>query len=130
MLMTADDFVRLRNSTKPTEYERAANEEAADNVWFDVIRQHPDMRKWVAHNKTVSIRVLQVLAVDTDTDVRCMVATKNKLTPELFDFLSQDEYPGVRQRIACNKNCPTPILQKLSANPNGIVASAATGRLR
>ncbi len=53
MINSADDFVRLRCSEDRNEYERAAWDEAPLEVWLDVIERFPDMRFWVACNKTV-----------------------------------------------------------------------------
>jgi hypothetical protein len=44
-------------------------------VWLGVIRDYPDMRFWVAQNKTVPVSILGVLAADDDQRVRSMVAT-------------------------------------------------------
>ena len=129
MSPTADEFVRLRASTTPADYLRAANEDATDSVWLEVVQQHPEMRFWVAQSKTVPVSILQLLAADADSKVRSMVAMKNKLTPELFDLLSRDDDPGVRERIARNKRCPVSLLKRLSSDVDELVALAARDRL-
>lgn len=98
MIESAEEFVRLRTSSLPEEYLRAAEEEATTNVWIDVIQRYPGMRSWVAHNKSVPIEVLALLAVDPDPDVRSVVADRRKLTPELFRQLSADPDEAVRAR--------------------------------
>lgn len=65
--MTAKEFVRLRLSEDSADYLRAA------------------------HNKTVPIEVLAILARDPDARVRRWVATKNKLSPEFMMALAADE---------------------------------------
>ena len=52
MIKTAEEFVNLRCSEHPDEYSRAARETAGINVWYDVIQKYPDMKEWVAYNKT------------------------------------------------------------------------------
>ena len=103
MISTAEEFVRLRTSDNPQEYSRAASEHAERAVWLDIVGRFPEMRIWVAHNKTVPIEVLDVLAHDLDPAVRLAVAMKNKLSDDLFLLLASDIDDGVRQRISCNK---------------------------
>lgn len=76
MIESADEFVRLRSSEDPAEYQRAAREEAAESTWLEVIDRFPDMRFWVAQNKTVPLSVLEILRHDADERVRSMVTSK------------------------------------------------------
>ena len=128
MITTAEEFVRLRESDKPDEYQRAAHEAAPVEVWHDVISRYPHMRMWVAHNKTVPIRVLEILANDSDPDVRAMVAMKRKLTPELQLLLAADSDEGVRGRLANNAEETTEVL-KTANGASGPAAEAAARRL-
>jgi len=73
---SADEFVRLRTSADPAEYERAAHDEAAERTWRDVIARFPEMRLWVPQNKTVPLSVLENLRNDPDQRVRDMVRAK------------------------------------------------------
>ena len=97
---SADEFVRLRESTNPAEYHRAGHEEATLEVWRDVIERYPDMRKWVAYNKTVPLEILATLASDPDWYVRSTVAMKRKLTPDLLDQLAADKSKSIRMQVA------------------------------
>jgi hypothetical protein len=76
VIKSADEFVRLRTSEDPEEYGRAARDEASEATWLEVIERFPDMRRWVAHNKTVPLSILEVLRQDPDEDVVWMVRTK------------------------------------------------------
>ncbi|GAB1644409.1 hypothetical protein [Krasilnikovia sp. MM14-A1259] len=76
MIESADEFVRLRTSEDPAEYRRAANEPAAEAIWREVIDRFPQMRFWVAQNKTVPLSILEVLRRDPDERVRSMVRAK------------------------------------------------------
>ncbi len=51
-------------------YGRAAEDEASEGVWRDVVDRFPDMRFWVAQNKTVPVSVLEELRNDQDAWVR------------------------------------------------------------
>jgi hypothetical protein len=125
MIESAEEFVTLRTSSLPDEYIRAAQEEATICVWIDVMQRYPEMRSWMAHNKSVPIEVLAMLALDPDPDVRSVVADRRKLTPELFRQLSADADEAVRACIAYNKKVPLEVLETLAADPVDIVREAA-----
>ncbi|WP_151799361.1 hypothetical protein [Acinetobacter nosocomialis] len=129
MISSAEEFVFLRTSEILEEYTRAAYDDASDVVWMEVISKFPEMREWVAHNKTVPINILKILARDTNESVRAIVASKRKLSPELFDLLSQDKSETVRERVACNKKAPIHILRRLVNDPTMFVRVAALKRL-
>ncbi|WP_268633261.1 hypothetical protein [Paenibacillus alvei] len=37
------------------EYLKAAWDDAPFEVWLEVINKYPDMREWVAHNKSIQL---------------------------------------------------------------------------
>ena len=119
----------LTRSEIPEEYGRAAHDLAPLDVWKDVIRRYPDMKKWVAHNKSVPLEILEILARDGDPRVRSFVAMKRKLSRNLFDLLSNDPDASVRRGIACNRKAPREVIQRLSRDPVQFVREAAAGRL-
>ena len=123
-IRSADEFVRLRTSDVEQEYWRAAHEEARIEVWFDVVARYPQMRTWVAHNKTVPIEILIQLATDPDPAVRSAVADKRKLTIDLFRLLAADHDESVGARIAYNRKVPTDVLEQLASDPAKIVREA------
>lgn len=114
MIESAAIFYHLRTSLNPLEYHRAAHEEASESVWKQIIVQYPDMRSWVAHNKTVPISILEILAQDEDGRVRHMVALKRKLPEHLQMRLAQDVDEGVRRAIASNARATLQALELLS----------------
>lgn len=114
MIKSADEFKHLRESENPDEYNRAANDEAPIAVWIDVIKKYPDLRFWVAQNKTVPVEILAILADDTDSNIRGMVARKRKLTKELQLKLTRDPDESVRMALACNTKTTRKILEILS----------------
>lgn len=90
MIRSAEEFVLLRTSADSSMYQRAATEQASVDTWTDVVIRFPEMRTWVAHNKTILLEILKLLAQDTDRLVRASVAEKRKLDGELFELLSRD----------------------------------------
>lgn len=129
MIESAEEFVNLRSSSNPLEYERAASEQAPTHVWMDVIEHYPDMKIWVIRNKTVPLNILRLLSDDPNSNIRAAIADKRKLDEDLFEKLSQDKDESVRQRIAYNKKTPLKILEKLSSDAEEMVRSVATNRL-
>lgn len=130
MINSAEEFVRLRTSDERGEYEQAAYDSAPLEVWRDVIRRYPEMRKWVAVNKTVPLEILSILAKDEDVDVRWMVAMKRKLSAELFELLSRDSDETVRVRIVFNRKTPIEIIERLAEDPSELVREALLSRAR
>jgi hypothetical protein len=129
VITTAEEFVRLRESDQPDEYQRAAHEEAPAEVWQDVISRYPHMRRWVAHNKTVPIEVLEILAKDSDPAVRSTVAMKRKLTAALQWLLAADPDEGVRERLANNAKATREALKTIAEGVSGPAAETAARRL-
>ncbi len=130
MISSAEEFVKLRASDVPEEYGRAAHDEAPIHVWLDVVARFPDMRQWVAHNKTVPLEVLEILSRDSDPQVRYSVACKRKLSRELFDFLAKDTDESVRHALALNRKVPLDVLKGLAKDPIPFVRDAALERLK
>lgn len=121
MINSAEEFVALRSSSIKSEYDRAAFEEAPTSVWRDVIKNYPNYRRWVSHNKTVPLEILEELC-QFDSTVRQFVAAKRKLSAAMFEALSRDESHVVRIAVAANKKAPTAILERLPKDQNKCVA--------
>lgn len=130
MIESAEEFVALRRSGDPDERHRAAHESAADEVWFDVIDRFPDMRQWVAHNKTTPAAVLERLAADPDAAVRCRVAMANRVDAAILRTLANDPDETVRARVAGNKNAPAGLVEALRHDASSVVRDAAQAGLR
>jgi hypothetical protein len=130
MIRDAKEFVQLRTGINPQDYLRAANDSASLEVWRTIVKDYPEMRVWVARNKTVPIEVLQRLAADADPAVRAVVATKNKLPADLMRLLADDTEETVRERLVYNKNALREILERLATDPIHRISLAASERLR
>jgi len=76
VIESADEFVRLRTSEDPADYGQAAHDEAEEATWHEVIDGFPEMRFWVAQNKTVPLSILERLRQDADERVVPMVRMK------------------------------------------------------
>lgn len=125
MITSCEEFIRLRNSLRQEDYRRASNDEASISVWNELIDLYPEMREWVAHNKTVPIEILEILAFDVSSSVRAIVAGKRKLSEDLFEILSLDSNESVRLQLARNKKAPKFVLERLSVDSSFLVSGAA-----
>ena len=108
---------------------RASCDEASVDVWLDLVVRFPEMRSWVAQNKTIPLDVLAILASDPDPDIRASVAMKNKLSGSLFATLASDTNESVRERIAYNKKTPIAVLHQLANDSSELVSLPARERI-
>lgn len=108
---------------------RASLEEAPLDVWFEVVANFPELREWVAQNKTVPLEILEALAQDPSANVRCVVAGRRKLTSALQSQLAKDTDSSVRARVAYNAKCKIDTLRVLANDPEPFVKEAAVKKL-
>lgn len=104
-------------------------ESASLDVWTELIECHPETRVWVAHNKTVPLGILRVLASDPDSAVRHAVAMKRKLTPEILEGLAADSHESVRLQVARHRRTPRSVLERLRVDDWSAVRDLARGRI-
>jgi hypothetical protein len=130
MIQSAEEFYRLRTSDNPQEYNRAAAEEAPLIVWRQVIEQYPEMKQWVAHNKTVPIEILETLSRDPDVAVRSMVAMKRKLTEEIQIRLATDAAYSVRHQLVHNAKATERVLKMLAEDKEEGIGKRAKEKLK
>lgn len=129
MIQSAEEFVALRTSENMEEYLRSDHEEAPIEVWRMVLSKYPEMKIWVAHNKTVPLEILAILADDSDPEVRWSVARKRKLSATLFAKLANDDDDSVRAAVAINKKTPAEVLKLLINDPWEEVRNQAKANL-
>lgn len=129
MITSAEEFYRLRTSEIEEEYNRAAQDDAPLNIWLEIIEKFPDMRQWVAHNKTVPIEILEILSTDADANVRSTVAMKRKLPEQIQLLLTRDKDESVRYSLACNAKATLKVLNILSKDPELFIRERASKRL-
>ncbi|MES5820642.1 hypothetical protein [Streptomyces sp. RG80] len=123
------EFIRLRESEDPAEYRRSAWAAMALPLWWDLVRNHPDMRFWAAHNKTVPTEILAELVKDPDWRVRDRVAGKRRCPPELLERLVDDPHDAVRRVVAGHRHSPRWVVARLVDDPWPVIAQEARARL-
>jgi hypothetical protein len=129
MIHSVDEFVRLRTSQDPSAYGRSADESASDETWLEIIKRFPDMRFWVAVNKTIPAHIMELLASDPDPRVRGHIARKNRASLSILTKLASDPEPSVRHGVIANKKVPLDLLQKLAGDNEPFVARDARNAL-
>jgi len=128
MITTAHEFKRLRESTNPVEYCRAASDEASLEVWREIVEDMPEMRFGVAQNKTVPIEILNLLAMNSDARVRNMVARKRKITESIAIRLASDRDETVRAALATNAKLTDVVRDILVNDQSPLVKNAIAKR--
>ncbi|WP_217592955.1 hypothetical protein [Cohnella sp. GbtcB17] len=127
LIYSAEEFVRLRKSEIPSEYLRASWDAATFEVWVEVIEKYPELRFWVAQNKTSEI--MEILSDDPSERVRGMIASKNRLPEHLQIKLAKDIDSSVRERIVYNKKISAVVVQLLVQDEDGSIREKARSRL-
>ncbi len=102
MISSAEEFNSLRTSDNLDEQRRSAQEEAPIEVWHQVIKDYPNMKEWVVHNKTIPIEILEFLVHDSDAKVREVIARKRKINEKIVKTLAVDQNENVRYALMCN----------------------------
>jgi hypothetical protein len=128
-ISSAEEFVRLRSSDIPEEYHLASWGEASDEVWLEVIQKYPECARWVAHNKSISLEIIRILAIHPDDDVRSFIAAKRKSPTDVLWMLAQDKVDSVRARVAYNAKTPKEILEFLLNDPWEEIRTSVQRRL-
>ncbi|MGW6060962.1 HEAT repeat domain-containing protein [Streptomyces sp. NPDC055189] len=128
-ITSVEEFIRLRESEDPAEYDRAAWATMPVPVWWDLVRNHPGMRFWAAHNRTVPSEILTELVKDPDWRVRDRVVSKRRCPPEVLDQLVDDPHDGVRRLVAGHPRSSRSAVERLVDDPWPVIAQEARARL-
>ncbi|MFC9498282.1 hypothetical protein [Streptomyces sp. NPDC056982] len=128
-ITSVEEFIRLRDSEDPEEYNRSAWATLPLPVWWDLVRNHPDMRFWAAHNRTVPSEILAELIKDPDWRVRDRVASKRRCPPELLERLADDPHDAVRRLVAGHPHSPRSAVARLVDDRWPVIAQEARARL-
>ncbi|MES2503823.1 MAG: hypothetical protein V4534_02985 [Myxococcota bacterium] len=129
VLESADEFVRLRCSEIDGEQFIASWGIATFEIWKEVIDNHPRMRMWVAHNKTIPDEIIRILAVDRDRRVRSMIASKRRAPSDVLAILAKDEDETIRRSVAGHRNTTADTLATMLNDEWSVVAEIAKERL-
>ncbi|WP_367322736.1 hypothetical protein [Streptomyces sp. HUAS ZL42] len=130
MIESAAEFIQLRESGNGADYQRLKRDEAPVEVWREIVAEHPDMRFWVAFNRTVPVEVLRQLAQDADWRVRDKVASRRDTPPDVLGDLALDESDAVASSVAGNPSTPDTALRALIEHPWDQVSDKARQRLK
>ncbi|MGS2871677.1 hypothetical protein [Enterobacter huaxiensis] len=131
MINSPEEFIELRNSDVSAKYNRTGTEEAPISVWNDLIEKHPEMRVWVARNRTIPREIIGRLSKDNDPIVRDAICSKYPLDMDIYLLLSKDSDEGIRARLTYNKGLPLAILKEMSENdPSDFVRSQALDKYK
>lgn len=129
MIETVAEFIRLVESDDPDEIRRSAWEDALPKVWKLLVEDYPEMRFWVAHNRTVPEQILRILAVDPEWRVRHRVASRRSCPSGILELLSNDTHDSIASLVAGHPNVPSSALRRLEKYPWGQVSEKATRQL-
>ena len=128
-ITSAEEFIRLRESEDPAEYGRSAWATMPIDAWWDLVRHHPHMRFWAAHNRTVPVEILAELVKDSDWRVRDRALSKKYTPPELYEQLADDPHDAVRRIVANHPRSPRSAVARLVDDPWPVIAREARERL-
>lgn len=130
MIKNSSEFISLRNSEIFSEYNRASTEDAPLEVWLEIIENHPDMKVWVARNKSIPSEIINVLSSDVNPLIRDAISSKYPLDFDIYLLLSKDPDEGIRARLTYNKKLPISILNAMAENdPSEFVRNEAKLRI-
>lgn len=130
LIESVEEFVRLRASGDAADYQRIKREEAPLEVWLAIVRDYPDMRFWVAFNRTLPPEVLRVLAGDSDWRVRDKVASRRDTPSDILELLSGDAHEAVLSSVAGNPGTSSRALELLSQHPWSQIQEKSSRQLR
>ena len=102
-ITSAEEFIGLGTSTDHADYDRSAWASMPLAVWSELLREHPDMRVWLTHNRTTPREILADLATDDNFRVRQRVAEKRSCPADILDQLCNDSDETVRNAPRRNR---------------------------
>lgn len=126
-IATRKELLEILDRANSADNDRLRNDLIDEEVWDYVLSAEVEIRRNVVLiNKHMPAHVLAKFAKDTDSSVRCSIAMKNRIDPEILRVLASDTDESVRARVAYNKNLPTEMLMRLCEDPSELVRRAAT----
>lgn len=128
-ITSVEEFIRLRLSEDRAECDRSAWAPMPLPVWRELVREHPEMRAWAAHNRTCPPEILVELATDEDWRVRARVLSRRSCPPDLLQRLANDPHDAVRNTVATHPRSPRAAVALLGDDPWPVIAEAARTRL-
>ncbi len=129
MLLSVQEFLELLELEHPASRD-AVEQSATEEVWLELLEDHPEARLDVTQNKTLPDSILRVLSNDENEQVRWWIAQKRRLPADVRETLASDSSESVRERIVYNAKTPIAILEKLTEDKVPRIAEHARERLR
>lgn len=130
MIKSAKEFINLRMSEVQSHYSRTVYEEAPDEIWIQLIDQHPEMREWVAYNETIKEPIMRRLANDLHSKIRLMIAAKQRLPLDLLETFSHDPENSVRLTVAIHPDTPAHVLQAMINDPSEPIREVVQSKIK
>ncbi|WP_339533269.1 HEAT repeat domain-containing protein [Pseudomonas mucidolens] len=130
MIESAEEFIRLIDSSIEMDRRRAITDEASESVWMDIVSRYPDYEIFILQNETISKTTISILSRSQNWKTRHGVAKKRKSGIEILIHLSSDENPIVRQAIASNQKTPYAILKNLCLDTDDRVSRVANYNIK
>lgn len=131
MIDNANEWIRLRSSDDSDDNYRAATETVPLAVWMQIHSKAPDLRAFIAYNRTSPPEMLAILARDENWLVRHAVAERQDAPTSALRELADDVDERVRVLVAGHPSTQRDVLQYLSrVDSADAVRVKASARLR
>lgn len=118
MISNINEYLYLAASDNKSDNNRIINEELSSELISEMIKNYPQRKLWLIHNKFIPVKILQELATDDNDDVRFTIAMKKKCNRVTYEKLLRDKNYSVRLAVIRNKQLPIDLLEKISNDMN------------
>lgn len=118
MISNINEYLYLAASDIKSDNNRIINEELSSDLISELIKNYPERKSWLIHNKFIPAKILEELATDDNDDVRFTIALKKKCNRVTFEKLLKDKNYSVRLAVIRNKKLPIDLLEKISNDMN------------
>lgn len=118
MISHINEYLYLADSDNKTDNNRIINEELSSELISEIIKNYPERKSWLIHNKFIPVKILEELATDDNDDVRFTIALKKKCNRVTFEKLLSDINYSVRLAVIRNKKLPIDLLENISNDMN------------
>ena len=118
MISNINEYLYLADSDSKSDNDRIINEELSSDLISQIIKNYPERKSWIIHNKLIPVKILEELATDDNDDVRFIIAMKKKCNRVTFEKLLRDKNYSVRLAVIRNKKLPIDLLEKISNDIN------------
>lgn len=118
MISNIKEYLYLAASDIKSDNNRIINEELSSDLISELIKNYPERKSWLIHNKFIPAIILEELATDDNDDVRFTIALKKKCNRVTFEKLLSDINYSVRLAVIRNKKLPIDLLENISNDMN------------